>query len=77
MALDGGVEPHGFDVLRDLLHRLVNEALGRDVVGARIVRIGSVPVARTFHERSRKRRTPSMPLVCQGFTCSSGPMNIS
>ncbi len=31
----------------------------------------------TFHTRSRNRATPSIPLVCHGFTASSGPMNIS
>src|SRR5438477_415367 len=31
----------------------------------------------TAYARSKNRRTPWMPLVCHGFTCSSGPMNIS
>ncbi len=31
----------------------------------------------TLQTLARKRDTPSTPFICHGFTCVSGPMNIS
>ena len=68
------VEAELLDVEPHLLDRLVDELLGVAIVIGGVVRhLGGAQV----QTRSRKRDTPSMALVCQGFTCSSGPMNIS
>ena len=62
----------GFELVESLDEQGARIAEGDDAAASSEI----LPV-QTFHRRSRKRATPSIPLICQGFTASSGPMNIS
>jgi hypothetical protein len=77
---DGGVEAQALDVVANLLDGLVQQFLrvGSDSAPVAAMR-GLTAPSSVRHSRQiffRKRCTPSMPLVFQGFMASSGPRNM-